>query len=379
MVIGMSLPMNFPAAAPGDLDPGFGTGGKVITPIEPGSGTDYGFAMALQANGKIVVAGNCHDGTSRYDFCLARYSSAGVIDAGFGTGGKVITRIGDSRDYGLAVAVQANGRIVVAGYCDGASTFDFCLARYSSSGVLDTGFGTDGKVISPIGVAADYGRAMALQADGKIIVAGYCAGVNNSDFCLARYSSAGDLDAGFGTGGKVISPIGAKDDFGWGVAVQADGKIVVAGSCIGATTYDDFCVVRYSSAGVLDAGFGRAGVGRSSGKVITPIGAWDDHAQAVAVQSDGKIVVDGECHSNTSDDDFCLARYSAAGVLDATFGMGGKVITPIGGSVDASRAVAVQADGKIVVAGTCIGAGGTDFCLARYEGDRLGISFPFRR
>ena len=326
-----------PAAAPGGLDAGFGKGGKVISPI--GASGDLGRAMAVQADGKIVVAGYCHPGNGAADFCLARYSSAGVLDAGFGKGGKAITPVSAYGDYGLAMAVQADGKIVVAGYCsDGASTnphFDFCLARYHSvgplPGALDGSFGGgNGKVISPIGPSDDNGTAVAVQADGKIVVAGYCVGASNIDFCLARYSSAGVLATGFGGGGgKVISPISAYEDYAYAVAVQADGKIVVAGSCRVGTTYADFCLARYSPAGVLDAGFGSR-IGNRGGKVISPIGAYGDFGYAVVVQADGKIVVAGNCNDGTDNYVFCLARYGSAGVLDAGFGTGGKVLSDIG-------------------------------------------------
>jgi uncharacterized delta-60 repeat protein len=364
-----------PAAAPGSLDADFGKGGKVISPI--GASGDLGQAMTVQADGKIVVAGYCHPGNSASDFCLARFSSAGVLDAGFGKGGKAITPVSAYNDYGRAVVVQTGGKIVIAGYCsDGASTnphFDFCLARYHTvgplPGALDASFGGgDGKVISPIGPSDDNGTAVAVQADGKIVVAGYCVGASNIDFCLARYSSAGVLDTGFGGGdGKVISPIGAYEDYAYAVAVQADGKIVVAGYCrVG--TYTDFCLARYSPAGVLDAGFGSR-IGTRGGKVISPIGAYGDFGYAVVVQADGKIVVAGNCNDGTDNYVFCLARYGSAGVLDAGFGTGGKVLSVLGASDrDYGYAVAVQADGKIVVAGHCYkDGGGIDFCLARYS------------
>jgi uncharacterized delta-60 repeat protein len=157
--------------APGDLDPTFGNGGKVTTAI--GSGNDRGSSVALQSDGKIVVAGYSDNG-SNYDFALMRYTVAGALDAGFGDGGKVTTSISSSYDFGHSVAVQSDGKIVVAGYSGGIypANADFALARYTAAGALDTSFGSGGKVITPIGSAYDEGRSVAVQSDGKIVVAG---------------------------------------------------------------------------------------------------------------------------------------------------------------------------------------------------------------
>ena len=171
------------AAQPGILDGSFG-GGVIAPPI--GSGDDYGRAVALQPDGKIVVAGYCGNG-SNDDFCLARYQTNGVLDASFGTGGTVISPIGSSTDRAYAVAVQPDGKIIVAGYCTDAGKDRFCLARYQANGSLDPGFGASGKVIIPIGSDNSWGYALALQPDGKIVVAGACDNGSNSDFCLARY------------------------------------------------------------------------------------------------------------------------------------------------------------------------------------------------
>ena len=174
----------------GDLDPTFGGGdGKVTTDIVSAD-ADYATAVAIQADGKIVVAGTSN-GSGTNDFALARYTTAGALDATFGTGGKVTTDIG--ADYGYAVAIQADGKIVVAGESNGgAGNNDFALARYTTAGVLDTTFSQDGKVLTDIDSdRSDNGRAMAIQADGKIVVAGISNAAGTDDFALARYLGAG--------------------------------------------------------------------------------------------------------------------------------------------------------------------------------------------
>jgi|GEM_PF-2122868 len=284
--------------ASGALDLSFNGSGKVMTAI--GSGTDAAYSVALQPDGKIVVAGRCSNGTNT-DFCLARYLASGALDVSLNSTGTVITTIGGGSDVARGVALQPDGKIVVAGYCSNGITYDFCLARYLASGTLDASFNGSGTVISPIGVGDDYAISLALQPDGKIIVSGVCSNGANSDFCLARYLANGTFDTSFNSTGKVITPIGNSDDYGYSVALQPDDKIVVAGYCSNGTNFD-FCLARYLANGTLDTSF------NSTGKVITAIGSGNDVANSAALQPDGKIVVAGFC-SNGSNDDFCLARY----------------------------------------------------------------------
>ncbi len=341
--------------ANGALDTNFNSTGRVITSI--GSGDDTANAIALQPDGKIVVAGFCN-----IDFCLARYLADGALDTNFNSTGKVITPIGSGDDKAYAIALQPDGKIVVAGFCNN----DFCLARYQINGALDTSFGSagNGKVITSIGSGNDTANAIALQSDGKIVVAGFCEGTSNYDFCLARYQANGTLDTSFNSTGKVISPIGSSNDQAFAIALQPDGKIVVAGLCSNGSDWD-FCLARYQANGTLDTSF------NSTGKVISPIGSGFDYGRAIALQPDGKIVVAGYC-DKSSDTDFCLARYHTNGTLDAGFGSGGKVFSPIGTSDDLGNAIALQPDGKIIVAGTCNNGSNWDFCLARYEGGPFG-------
>ncbi|MBL8311384.1 MAG: hypothetical protein JNL19_13245 [Burkholderiales bacterium] len=345
----------------GSLDTAFGAGGKVITGIS--SNGDYAHAIVLQPDEKVVVAGTCFGG-SNDDFCLARYLSNGSLDSSFGSGGKVITAIGGATDSATALALQPDGKIVAAGHCGTGLTDDFCVARYQSNGSLDTSFNGTGMVITPIGSSADRATGLALQPDGKIVLAGYCLNGSNYDFCLARYQTNGSLDSAFGAGGKVMTAIGPNNDNATALALQPDGRIVVAGYCINGGIAD-FCIARYQSNGSLDTRF------NGTGMVITPIGGSTDRAAGLAIQPDGKIVLAGYC-ANVANDDFCLARYESSGAIDTGFGVSGKVITPIGSDYDTASALALQPDGKIVIAGYCLNGADRDFCLARYEGGPFG-------
>jgi len=351
--------------AVGGLDPGFGSGGTVVTPV--GGSDDVVTAVALQPDGKIVAAGYMRTGAENSDFALVRYDPGGTLDTGFGSGGKVTTSLGAGIDVAFAVAVQPDGKIVAAGYSHNGSNFDFALARYNRNGSLDRSFDGDGKVTTPIRAGDDIAHALALQPDGKIVVAGDSFSGSNDDFALARYNSDGSLDTGFHGTGKVTTAIGAGNDSASAVAVQSDGKIVVAGYTLSGSV-PEFALARYGPAGSLDRRFGVAGT------VTTPIGH-GAHAWALALQPDGKIVAAGDA-DNGSDPDFALARYAVDGGLDATFDGDGTLTTPIGPGEDRALAVAAQPDGKIVAAGRSVNGSNRDFALARYEGDgSLDASF----
>ena len=349
----------------GSLDATFGTGGKVSTAF--GTSDDRGGTIAVQVDGKIVVAGYMWNGAN-YDFALARYSTSGSLDTTFGSGGKVTTVIGTGNDQAYAVAVQADGKIVVAGNSDNGSNIDLAVVRYNASGSLDATFGTGGKVSTGVGSGNDFGNAMALQSDGKIVVAGQSRIGATDDLALVRYNANGSLDASFGTAGKVTTAVGAGNEHGSAVALQSDGKIVLAGwSSNGAN--DDFAVVRYNAGGSLDAGFG------SGGKVSTAVGAGADDAYAVAIQADGKIVLAG-VSNNGSNDDFAVVRYSAAGALDTSFDGDGKLTTAVVAAGDGAYALAVQGDGRLLAAGWSHNGANFDYSLVRYAPDgRLDRGF----
>lgn len=343
----------------GLLDNSFGVGGIVTT--QATSSNDVANALAIQTDGKIVAAG---DGS--YDFALVRYSTNGTIDTSFDSDGIVTTNIGARDSRATSVAVQADGKIVAAAEFN----YDFSLVRYYSDGSLDRSFGIEGVATTPILSDEDRVSAIAIQTDGKIVAAGYSRNSNGSlsDFALARYNTDGSLDTSFDSDGKVTTQVFSSQSLAAAVVIQTDGKIVAVGSSATSSSRD-FALVRYNTDGSLDSSFG------NGGKVTTPILNGSDHATAVTLQSDGKIVVAGRSY-NGSNDDFALARYNPDGTLDTSFDGDGKVTTSVinGGY---ANAVAVQSDGKIVTAGTCgNGYYFTDFALVRYNTDgSLDTSF----
>ncbi len=300
----------------------------------------------------MVLAGYNFNGYSYYNFALTRYLADGNLDTSFGSGGKVTTDMGGNKnDFGSALALQPDGKLVAAGYSD---SFNFALVRYLADGNLDTSFGSDGKVTTNFG-ANGAGKALVLQPDGFIVVAGY----SNGDFALARYLADGSLDPSFGTGGSVTTDFGS-DDEGKSVALQPDGRIVVAGYSNG-----NFALARYLADGSLDPSFGNGGI------VTTDFGA-GDVGQSVTLQPDGRIVVAGYSYIGYGNDDIALARYLADGSLDPSFGTGGIVTTDFG-SDDEGKSVALQPDGRIVVAGIRADSNShnPDFALVRYRTDGL--------
>jgi uncharacterized delta-60 repeat protein len=353
--------------APGALDGAFGSGGKVLTDFS-GSSADSAGALMLQPNKKIVAAGST-DANGTVDFALARYKQNGVPDTLFDGDGKVITGFGlVSSDVADGVAVQIDEKIVAAGYSDANGSNDFALVRYMKDGSLDSGFGSGGKVLTDLGIlSADFATGVAVQSDGKIVVVGYSNANGSNDLALVRYKGDGTLDSTFGSGGIVLTDLGLlSEDFGYAIALQDDDKIVVAGYS-DKNGSDDFAVARYKPNGTLDDSFS------SDGVVLTNLGSSStDRAYAVAIQGHhDKILVAGTSDANGSDD-FAVVRYKTDGNASPGFGGTGKVLVNFGGSsTDVATAVLVQENGQYVIAGRSNAGGSSDFALARITKDGL--------
>ena len=336
--------------APGDLDPTFGEGGTVTT--------DFGafefesaLALVLQPDGKLVAVGGASSGQEIRDFALARYRPNGSLDPTFGVGGKVTTDLGGF-EGAAAVVLQPDGKLVAAG----SSAGGFTLVRYLPNGSLDPTFGIGGKVTTNFADDAEA-TSLVLQPDGKLVAAGLAFFVENNsildiDFALARYLPNGSLDPTFGVGGKVTTAVPGIAQ-GGALVLQPDAKLVVTGG------FGDFILVRYLPNGSLDDSFGVGGT------VTSDFGGFE-RAIALVLQPDGKLVVAGG-----GSGEFILARYLPNGSLDPTFGIGGKVTTDFTGieGTDDANAAVLQPDGKLVAAGRACANFACDFALARYLPD----------
>ena len=375
-------------AAAGDLDPSFGSNGKVITDL---GGEERGGGVAIQPDGKTIVAGDIAtyiNNKSNYDFVLVRYDTNGSLDTTFGNGGKVITEFGGV-DRATDITLEPNGKIIAAGttvtfnnFVAGPTGNDFAIARYTPDGNLDSSFAVAGKLTLDIG-ADDRVFAVTAQPDGKIIVAGYTergesstSAPTDSSFALVRLNSDGSLDGSFANGGILITRVGLFAGVR-AIALQPDGKIVAAGYSLATTANSDrprLTLARYNSNGSLDSGFGTSGI------VMTGVAV---SASAIGLQSDGKIVAAGTDYS-----DFVLLRYNINGTPDTSFGNRGVRLTDFsslnkdaGG--DAAQDLVIAPNDQIIVAGTTAGptfigcfCGYMAFAIARYtkNGD-LDISF----
>ena len=317
-------------AAIAALDPSFGTGGKIGAPGAPFAG------VALQPDGKIVTVG-----TSNGNFLVARFNPDGSLDSSFDTDGIQTIDFGGTESAN-GLAIQPNGSIVVVGTTSVGTSI--AVARLTSTGALDTSFDADGKLTIDLGTSGESGNAVALQADGKIVI----AGSTGADFAVVRVNGIdGSLDGSFGTGGKKILDLGGSADAANAIAIQANGSIVLAG-----TTGLDFAIARLTTSGALDTSF------VSVGKLTFDLGGVDI-ARGIALQPDGKIVVVG---SNGSD--MAIVRLLPAnGAFDTSFDVDGKQTVNISGPDDA-RAVQLQQDGKILLVGDT-GTTASDLAIAR--------------
>ncbi|HPG61473.1 MAG TPA: delta-60 repeat domain-containing protein [Casimicrobium sp.] len=342
----------------GTLDTSWNGTGKVITAI--GSGSDTASAMTLQPDGKVLLAGKCDNNSGYYEFCATRYNANGTLDLTWNGTGQVMTTINGAWDSAQAITLQPDGKVLLAGTCYIGPGSDFCAARYNLNGTLDTTWNGTGKVITDIGIVLSSAAAIAVQPDGKVLLAGYCYNGGNNDFCATRYNANGTLDTTWNGTGRVITAMGGGDGTASAMTLQPDGKVLLAGTCS-----SDFCAARYNANGSLDTSW------NGTGKLLSAIGSGYDSAGAITLQPDGKVLLAGYCYNGTNND-FCAARYNSNGTLDTTWNSTGKVITAIGSSDDTSTAMTLQPDGRVLLAGNCRNGTYTEFCVARYDGGPFG-------
>lgn len=373
----MILPVGLATAAdcyllsPGCLDVTFGGGtGKVLVNTDDGISAAYDLdtakSLAIQTDGKIVAAGQTTNPANIYNrlFAVLRFNTDGTLDTAFGNGGLVTTSFSTDDDGAYAVALQADGKIVVVGRASAGSRIVFGVARYNSlDGSLDGSFGSGGKVTISFGnspqTADTEARAVTIQADGKILVGGF-AGTRGA---IARLNSNGTLDASFATGGKLTTSINASPD--GIVVIQWDGKIVFGGYVNGGKKNGyDFAVARYNPNGSVDTMFGNGGIATADFSGLT------DRIRAVAIDGNNNIVAAGSSRgSSIASQNFAVARFTPSGQLDPAFGSGGKLLADILGNWDDCYALVIQADGRILADGFSYDASGTQsyFTVVRYN------------
>lgn len=396
---------------PGTPDGEFGTEGTVTTDFN--DSTDYGTSLIIQPDGKIIVAGYAHNGTDQ-DIALVSYNSDGTQDNSFGLIGKVITAIGGGDDCCTAAIRQSDGKFLLTGRTFNGLDYDIPILRYSPDGELDNTFGTGG--ITTFDIGNDFAKAIALQQDGKILVAGYTTISSISEIIVLRFNADGTPDSSFHELGYVTTIAGELKNYAYSLAIQQDEKIVVTGVSA-QDTCNSLTIVRYLPDGNPDSTFAEDGI------LVMLVGNNHDRGNAVIIQPDQKILVIGDAVVTgksaiflarfTTDGlpdisfgengvvttdyedssigafagilepegkiiaagyindpetmlDFAMVRYNNDGTLDNTFGNGGKVKTAIGDDKDNSYAAALQPDGKIILAGYATQSSQADFAIVRY-------------
>ncbi len=339
----------------GSLDTTFQSTGKVSTDF--GGLDDEAQSVALQGDGKIVVAGYTNANSSHYQFALARYNTNGSLDTTFNTTGKLIPSFGTSFERGAGVAVQKDGRIIVVGAVTVGSKGAMAVARFNSDGSPDTTFNVTGQLIAPAGTDSASGTSVVVQPDGAILVGGSSnPSAGGGHMAVWRFHADGTTDTTFGGTGEVTTVVGTGSS-GASMALQRDGRIVLAGSAT-VNAAGNIAVVRYNGDGSLDTTF------NTTGKATTQVSGSASTGSSVVVQADGKIAVAGTAVLG-GQDDIALVRFNANGSLDTTFNITGWVTTDLGG-FDLGQGLALQRDGKLVVVGKS-GLGNYDFAVLRYN------------
>jgi len=340
----------------GTLDTTFGTGG--VFTYDSGNGNDCGRFLAVNVDGRITLTGYTHSDDD-LDVLIMRLHANGTLDNTFGGDGVVLFDFNGRDDYGRAIAVQKDGGILVAARSSGAGTSLALILKLDAGGTVDTSFGTEGVAVYPGAKGNNGFRDMALQPDGKIVVTGYASTDAGFEVLTARYTADGVLDPSFGTEGSVRFDGGHKNAGARGVVIQDDGKIVVSGSTSNGNDLD-VLVLRYAPVGALDPEFGSEGV------VIYDSGTGNDNGRRLALQQAGQVVVVGNTHNGT-DYDALVLRYDANGFADEDFGNIGVASYNLGEGNDWGEAVAIRQDQNIVVVGG-IGSTATQVLTMRIIG-----------
>ncbi|MEO6327838.1 MAG: T9SS type A sorting domain-containing protein [Ginsengibacter sp.] len=318
----------------------------------------YESHAAMQTDGKIIVVGYTLNADQYYnekDFAVARLNIDGSLDNTFGESGITATDFGGNNEQANAVAIQSDGKIIVAGFID--LTYDdlrlFAVTRYNADGTPDDVFG---RQQTSLGYESQSAKSVAIQSNGKIVVAGDVWNGSNSDFAVIRYNRDGSIDNTFSGDGIAVKDFG-HTDLANAVAIQTDGRILIAGS-----TNGNFGVIRYNINGTLDNTFD------SNGAQTTDFGGTEDNATAIAIQGNGKIIVGGYA-GNGNNNNFAVLRYHINGSLDNSFSGDGKLVSDFGSSNDYANSIVIQSDGKVMALGYTISGTNTYVAAARYNTD----------
>ena len=324
-------------------------------------GIDQAFASVLQGDGKLIVVGRAFDAASG-DFAVVRYNPDGSLDPTFGSAGTLTLDFNGALDEARGVLVQPGGGIVVVGSAFNPSTNrpEFALARFDSSGNLDASFGSAGKLSLSLTGNIDSAYAVAMQPNGSLLVAGEAA----NGFALTRFDSNGNLDLSYGQGdGIAVVPGFGGVAAGLKVVVQPDGKAVVVGiGYVNTTNNYDVVVARFTADGVLDPSFSGDGF-----LTLDLSGGFNEDATSVILQPDGQIVVSAGPGNSSNGFDFLLLRFNPDGTPDLSFGGGDGIASVDFAPFGQGKSVVQQGDGKFIVSGTV----GANFAMSRFTSNGI--------
>lgn len=351
----------------GALDPSFGGDGTVTTVFGSGGARD----LVVQADGRIVAVGEAGDSEDQ-GMGAVRYLPDGTLDPSFGGDGSVnlekIGRSGPDCRSADAVAQQADGKLVLVGTvgCGGeAGDTQLAVVRLNADGSLDPSFDRDGTRTPAFGTCT-YGTAVALLPDGKILAGGNDGGCyeERGPFRVARLNPDGTSDRAFGRRGRQRVAFPGRQAWVEDLIVDAQGRTLVVGTAgreFGKGRYRvTHALARLTSRGAVDRSFGRAGI------TLAPRGRRaHTFASAAALLPDGRIAVVGTMAAFTERSDPRIAVYRQDGGLDRSFRRGGAGHVRFGGTRESADAVAVDAAGGVVIAGSSHVGGSLDFGVAR--------------
>lgn len=345
-------------AQDGVLDPTFGDGGKVVTNVKNYASQEVS-SIAIQRDNKVVVTGWFRNDRRNRDFVTLRYNTDGSLDPTFSNDGVAIDSF-SVKDGAGPIAIQEDGKIVLAGKTYNGTDSDFAVIRYCSNGILDSTFNDIGIVSTSIGYGDDYGSSMSIQEDGKIVVAGRAYNGSDYDFALVRYNSDGSLDHTFNNSGIVITPISSANDYVESMLIQENGKIVVAGYT---AINGDFAVAvaRYNTDGKLDNTFNDNGI------ITTSINSGIiNKVNSVVIHDDGCVFIVGQYRSG-SECNYIIMKYNKNIVLDSSFNKTGIIVIKncLTCGIVSDGSIAVQNDDKIIFGGS--GGKNFDFLLIRFN------------
>jgi uncharacterized delta-60 repeat protein len=353
------------AANIGELDASFGEDGRVATALNHFG--DQAYALVVQPDGRILVAGSSSNGAN-LDFALVRYTEDGALDPSFNLDGTVTTMVGYEDDEIAAIAVQDDGYIVAAGYTVTESGRDFALVRYTPDGLPDHSFGLGGIVVTEFGSLDDELTALAVDSEGRLVVAGYTSGTAGRAVIVARYLSGGNLDLTFGDQGVNLIGVG-EDALARSLAVDEEGRILVAGSYL-YQERTELMVLRLTAEGELDNSFGEEGLAAPLAIEVPTDGFGISLLDSGAILVAGAVGVPGEL-------DTALFRFTAKGQPDRTFGDSGMLVTEASQEDDLALAVAVRGN-TVCLSGYTTVNGVREFLFIYHQldaGDSAGVSF----